>query len=147
MPPMLTRTSEYALRAMIYLAQNESEWPIIGADVAAATSIPAKYLSKILGDLVRVGVLESTPGRRGGFRFVNPAKKTKLYDVLAPFEHLEQTRCPFGNALCSDENPCLAHDRWKRVLATHKRFLQGTAIYDVAVGTHKQRRHTQVRKK
>jgi len=130
---MLTRTSEYALRAMIHLAQNEPDWPITGREIAAAATIPAKYLSKILGDLVRVGVLESTPGRRGGFRFVSPAKETKLYDVLAPFEQLEQKRCPFGNAQCSDEEPCLAHDRWKQVLATHKRFLQGTTIYDVAV--------------
>ncbi len=130
---MLTRTGEYALRAMVYLVRHEEDWPLVGKEIAGATKIPAKYLSKILGDLVRIGVLESTPGRHGGFRLLRSSKKTKLYDVLAPFEMLERKQCPFGNQECSDDKPCLAHDRWKKVVTTHKRFLSDTSIYDVSV--------------
>ena len=118
---------------MIYLVQHEADWPVVGKEIAEATKIPAKYLSKILGDLVRIGVLESTPGRHGGFRLLRSSKKTKLYEVLAPFEMLERKRCPFGNQECSDEMPCLAHNRWKKVITTHKRFLNHTSIYDVSV--------------
>ena len=130
---MLTRTSEYALRAMIYLVQHEEDWPIVGKEIAGATKIPAKYLSKILGDLVRIGVLESTPGRHGGFKLLRSSRQTKLYDVLAPFEVLERKQCPFGNQECSDVNPCLAHDRWKKVITAHKRFLNDTSICDVSL--------------
>ena len=50
---MLTRTSEYAVLAMIYLAQHTDDWPIAGRKIAEATGIPRKYLAAVLGDLVR----------------------------------------------------------------------------------------------
>jgi Rrf2 family protein len=130
---MLTRTSEYALRALIYLAQHEDSWPIPGREVAEHAEVPPKYLSKILGDLVRVGVLESSPGKTGGFRLSRSATKTTLYEVLRPFEQFDRRRCPFGNDACSDENPCLAHSKWKLVVETEQRFLHHTSIYEVAI--------------
>ena len=141
---MLSLTSEYALRAMIHLAQRAEEWPITGKQIAKESGIPAKYLSKVLGDLVRAGVLESARGIGGGFRMVRPPRKVALYDILAPFEPLQHRRCPFGNQLCGDDNPCLAHDRWKKVVETEKGFLKRTSIFDVAVsemtGTKKKKR-------
>ena len=130
---MLSRTSEYALRALIHLTQHEEDWPISGSRIAAETEIPPNYLSKILGDLVRAGVLESAPGKTGGFRLSGPAKKMTLMAVLAPFEQFEHRRCPFGNKECSDANPCNAHTQWKRVIETQQKFLMKTTVYDIAV--------------
>jgi len=59
---MLSLTSEYALRALIYLTQHESDWPIPGHRIAEQTKIPSKYLSKILCDLVRINVLKIFAG-------------------------------------------------------------------------------------
>ena len=61
---MLTLTSEYALRAMTYLAQHEQDWPIPGRQIAQQAGIPRKYLSKVLRGLVRAEVLESSYGRK-----------------------------------------------------------------------------------
>lgn len=129
---MLSLTSEYALRAMVYLAQHEADWPVTGKQIAKDAGIPPKYLSKVLGDLARAGVLEGTRGKRGGFRLVRSASEVPLLDVLAPFERFGRRRCPFGNQECGDENPCLAHDQWKRVQETFQRFLTRTSIQDVA---------------
>jgi len=130
---MLSMTGEYALRAMIYLAQHEDEWPVAGNLIAAKGGIPAKYLSKIPGDLVRAGVLTSSRGLGGGFRMVRSPNSTWLYDVLAPFESFDNRRCPFGNKKCSEETPCLAHDRWKIVVEAQQRFLDRTSVLDIAV--------------
>ncbi len=130
---MLSRTSEYALRAVIHLAQHEADWPVSGARIAESTGIPPKYLSKILGDLARVGILNSSPGKTGGFRLGRPAKQLTLSEVLAPFEQFEHRRCPFGNQECSDVNPCLAHDQWKKVIETEQRFLLKTTVHDIAL--------------
>lgn len=130
---MLSLTSEYALRAMIHLAQHESEWPIPGKLIAAATNIPPKYLAKVLGDLVRGGVLKSTRGKMGGFEMLQPPRKTFLLEILAPFELGRPSRCPFGNDLCSDENPCMAHEQWKKVLGARDKFLNRTSIREVAL--------------
>lgn len=113
-----------------------------GRAIAAEADIPAKYLSNVLGVLVRNGVLESSPGRTGGFSLAKPPESIALFDVLSPFESFHATRCPFGNHECNDENPCLAHDQWKQVLQAQFRFLTTTTIRDVAFranegnGTH-----------
>lgn len=139
---MLTLTGEYALRASIYLAQHEDCWPIPGRCIAEETQIPAKYLSKVLGDLVRSGVLDSSPGKNGGFRLRRPASRTMLFDVLAPFEPFDNRRCPFDNRACSDERPCPAHDRWKQIVQTQLRFLETTSVQSVAFSKAKRRRPT-----
>lgn len=132
---MLTLTSEYALRAMIFLASRQDGQPVSGQSVAQQAGIPRKYLSKILGDLVRAGVLESSRGRKGGFILSRAPRNIRLYEVLAPFEPVLGKRrpCPFGNAVCNDDVPCAGHDRWKTVRDAYQKFLHETSIHDVAV--------------
>ncbi len=146
---MLSRTSEYALRALIHLARHDDEWPISGVRIAAETGIPPKYLSKILGDLVRGGILDSSPGKTGGFRLRRSAKQLSLLGVLAPFEQFDRRRCPFGNADCSEANPCNAHEQWKKVIETEQRFLMKTTVHDIAIrmSAEKPRRKVKSRKK
>jgi len=129
---MLSLTSEYVLRAMIYLAQHEQDCPVPGRTIALEAGIPAKYLSNVLGALVRNGILQSSPGRTGGFSLARPADHIRLFDLLAPFETFHISRCPFGNQECSDANPCLAHSRWKNVKETEFTFLSETSVKDVA---------------
>ena len=131
---MLSRTSEYALRAVVYLAQDEDSWPIPGREIARETKIPAKYLSSILGTLVRSGVLESSPGRGGGFRMTRPPAEVLLVDVLAPFESVLDDRrpCPFGNPVCSDDDPCAGHHRWRAVREAYYDFVERTSVQEVS---------------
>ncbi len=132
---MMALTTKYPLRTMIYLAQNDDAWPISGTRIAADTGISRKYLSRILGDLVRTGVLDASPGKGGGFRMVRSPKQIHLYEVFAPFEPVLGHRrpCLFGNDACNDDQPCLGHERWRRVRDAYSQFLHGTSVHDVAV--------------
>jgi Rrf2 family protein len=134
MDVMISLTGEYALRAMIYLAKHADAWPIPATRIAEAAEVPRKYLSAILADLVRAGVLEGTRGKSGGFQMTRPAKQIRLADVVAPFEPINSHRntCPFGNTVCSDRDPCVAHERWKDVNAALSRFFQETTLHEVA---------------
>lgn len=125
---------------MIFLAQHRDRWPLPGHEIAKGTGIPAKYLQKILGDLTRTGVLTSSPGRTGGFRISRPDGDVPLMEVLTPFERSNTTRCPFGNVVCSDKNPCRAHHEWKNVKAMEQRFLSETCVSDVAEPAKPKRR-------
>jgi len=131
---MLSRTGEYALRAVIFLARNAEEQPVSGPRIAAAAGVPRKYLSAILADLVRAGLLEGTRGKSGGFQLARSAKQIRLARVMAPFEPVRSATktCPFGNAVCGDRNPCVAHDRWTEVNAGLSCFIEETTIEDVA---------------
>ncbi len=132
---MLSVTSEYAIRALIVLARHESEWPISGPRIAERASIPRKYLSKILGDLVRAGFLEGSRGKSGGFRMARRPQDIRLYEVLSLFEPITGNRreCPFGNKVCNDLDPCGGHARWKLVREAYERFLRETSVWDVAL--------------
>lgn len=130
---MLTLTSEYALRALIYLTRHTGDGSVPGRRIAGQAGIPAKYLSKILGDLVRSGILESSPGKTGGFRMICNPKETTLFDILGRFEHFDRRHCPFGNKECSNKHPCLAHTKWKRVVDAEQSFLRKTTIFEVAI--------------
>ncbi len=134
---MISRTSEYALRALIYLAQESDRWPIAGKEIAEVTEIPPKYLSTILSALVRTGVLESSRGKSGGFWLARSSKEIYLADVLLPFEQATSKMCPFGNRTCSDVNPCSAHHEWKQVKDTFHKFIENTSLYDVEMNEHR----------
>jgi len=136
----MTKTGEYALQALIHLAQHIDRWPIPGREIARRAGIPAKYLQKILGDLTRAGVLKSSPGRNGGFRLCRPGNRISLFEVIEPFERIQTKRCPFGNAVCSDRNPCLAHHEWKKVVEAEQRFLKEVTIGAVAEPSTRSRR-------
>ncbi|MEK6676556.1 MAG: Rrf2 family transcriptional regulator [Planctomycetota bacterium] len=131
---MLTRTSEYALQAMIYLVKHEDRWPLQTSQIAKDTGIPQKYLGFVLGDLVRAGVLDARRGRGGGFRMTKSPKATLLMDILAPFESTLSNRrpCPFGNTICSDDHPCGGHFRWKKVRESFHGFLLQTSVHDIS---------------
>jgi Rrf2 family protein len=138
---MISRTSEYALQAMIHLARHVDDWPIPGRSIADVTGVPRKYLAAILGELVRAGVLESSPGMGGGFRLAKSAKEIRLIDVLHSFEPILANRrpCPFGKEICSDDDPCAGHEEWKRVRETYQRFLEKNSVHDVAFMRKKRR--------
>lgn len=129
---MLSRTGEYALRAAVLLARNPGAWPIPSAWIAREAAIPAKYLSKILLDLVRAGVLKASRGRGGGFALARPAGQVRLCDVLAPFGSLELLRAPFADSKQIEDIPSPARLRWQRVLEAQEQFLCRTTLEDVA---------------
>jgi len=144
---MISVTGEYALRAMVFLSKHADDWPIPGPRIAESAGIPRKYLSAILTDLVRSGLLEGTRGKSGGFQMTRSASDIRLSDVLAPFEPVNANRktCPFGNVVCSDNDPCVVHERWKEVNAALTRFLEGTTLQDVATKRSEARKATKRR--
>jgi Rrf2 family transcriptional regulator, iron-sulfur cluster assembly transcription factor len=129
---MLSNTGEYALRAVIYLAEHEGEGPVRVEDVAAALAVPRNYLSKILHALVKRGILSSLRGPRGGFELAVPSTLVSLYDVVEPFGDLEARRtCLLGRHECSDAQPCAVHDRWRGVATEVALFFRETKLADV----------------
>ena len=64
---MLSQKTRYALRAMQYLADHYGEGPMPLAEIAGAQNIPAKFLTVILSELTRFGVVDSQRGKDGGY--------------------------------------------------------------------------------
>jgi Rrf2 family protein len=126
---VLSKTAEYALRAVIAIARVEEERPVLAREISSKGHIPNKYLSKVLRDLVHAGVLSSTRGIGGGFRLRRKAGKLKLMEVIKPFDDIPaRSRCPLGHPKCSDDAPCALHDRWQPVKEAFRALLDDTTI-------------------
>jgi Rrf2 family protein len=130
---VLSHTGEYALRALLYIAQHESETELVRSDmVADALDVPRNYLSKILHTLAREGLLASSRGPSGGFRLAQDPDKLPIYHVVRPFDPMEGPRsCILGRTRCSDRNPCPAHGRWKGISEQVADFFRKTTVGDL----------------
>lgn len=130
---MLSKTAQYALRAMIYLGQREGEDPTRVDEIAGRLDVPRNYLSKILHALVKAGVLESLRGPRGGFKLARPMASITLFELVAPFDDIEARRvCLLGREECSDITPCAIHEHWKTTATQVARFFRETSLAEVA---------------
>jgi Rrf2 family protein len=64
---MLSQKTRYAIRAMQHLADRHGEGPVQLAEIAEAQKIPANFLTVILSELSRVGLVASLRGKDGGY--------------------------------------------------------------------------------
>jgi Rrf2 family protein len=93
---MISKTAEYALRAVVFLAMN-ADSAYTGHQIADQTKVPSAYLSKVLKSLVSAGLIQSQPGLRGGFTLVKQSHELNLLEVLNAVEPLQRIRtCPLG---------------------------------------------------
>jgi Rrf2 family protein len=110
---LVSQTSEYALRAMAWLASAPPDGPVRASDLAAGSGIPLHYLSKILRRLVLADLLVSRKGKRGGFVLARPVEEIRFLDILAAVDaYPTQGRCAFGWGVCDESNPCAMHETW-----------------------------------
>jgi Rrf2 family protein len=129
---MLSQTAEYALRAVLYLAEHADDRPVRVGEMADALRIPRNYLSKILHQLARTGVLVSLRGKAGGFQLGVSPDRLALGAVVTPFDRIEeQRRCLLGRPQCSDRTACAAHGRWKEVADAVADFFRDTTVADL----------------
>ena len=127
---MLSQTVEYALRAALYIARDYPHSKT-GSDVADAVEAPRGYLAKILGDLARAGVLESSRGPTGGFRLNFEPEAIALSDVVTAIEGTEERRCLLGHGKCGDNPACTAHARWAPIANDMDAFFGKTTLADL----------------
>ncbi len=79
---MLSNKARYALRAAAYLADRPAGIPVQIAEIAAARSIPLKFLEAILLELRKAGFLESKKGKGGGYSLAKASSEISLAAII-----------------------------------------------------------------
>jgi Rrf2 family iron-sulfur cluster assembly transcriptional regulator len=132
-PTMLSQTSEHAIRAMLYLAQQPAGEPVPADRIARALGAPGNYLGKTLQLLARRGLLASARGPSGGFRLLAPPEGIALADVVTAVDDAPRPAavCLLGNRPCRAAAPCAAHARWSGVQQELWAPLRRTTIADL----------------
>ncbi|MEK7401889.1 MAG: Rrf2 family transcriptional regulator [Gemmatimonadota bacterium] len=127
----ISGTSQYAIRAVVYVATNGADTPVRVGPIAAVIDVPRNYLSKTLHLLARSGVLRSVRGPRGGFQLAIPPARLTLARVTEAFDDVGQRHCLLGRTQCGDRFACPAHARWGKVSDSLQTFFRKTTIADL----------------
>lgn len=128
---MFSQTVEYALRAVIYLAQYQHEGPIDSRRIAEATQVPPSYLSKIMQDLARRELLNSKRGVGGGFELRPTPDELSVLDVVNAVDPLKRiTGCPLSlPSHC--KTLCPMHARLDESIAHVEETLKNSTIREM----------------
>jgi len=130
---MFSRSSGYAIQALIYLAEQPPGQLTGAREIAAAAQIPIPFLWKILRNLSHKRLLRSFKGVRGGYELAQPPGKITIAQVLNATQGSDLVDgCILLRAPCDERNPCPLHGFWKDSKKQLERFVQRTTLADVA---------------
>lgn len=129
---IISRTAEYALRAVVHLAAANVDNPsqTVG-QIAASTRVPASYLSKVLQSLSRSRLIISQRGLGGGFRLAKSPQETSILEVIQAVDSIERIRdCPLGLDV-HGTNLCPLHKRLDDAMALIEEQFRATSIAEL----------------
>lgn len=127
---MFAKTTEYALRAAVYLSENPNHLQT-AQQVADATHTPTRYASRVLQLLVEAGLAVSQRGPTGGFGLSRRAADITLLDVVSAVEPVDRIpACPLGLVEHADEL-CPLHRTMDRVAKATEEILGAATLASV----------------
>lgn len=132
--------TKYAIRAVCHLAHLEPGTRAQAREISEELSIPQAFLSKILQDLSKKGLLSSTKGPNGGFELNCSPTETSLYALVQAVEGPRpEGDCLLGLSLCADETKCPIHDTWKEICESFRESMKGISLMDVVEADQEKR--------
>ncbi|WP_366935566.1 Rrf2 family transcriptional regulator [Chitinophaga sp.] len=127
---IFSKTCEYAMRAVFYVAQRSHEGYKVGIkEIAEQINSPEPFLAKILQRLSKEGLIQSVKGPNGGFYFDAASLNRPLADIVTAVDgNAIFTGCGLGLTYCSEANPCPLHEEFKKVRNQITYMLNNTTI-------------------
>jgi len=127
---MFSQTVEYALRAVVHLA-DQSPAPRTTDQIAKATLVPKPYLSKVIQGLCRAKIVQSKRGIGGGIALVKSPSDVTILDVVNAVEPIVRIRqCPLG-LTAHGARLCPLHKRMDNALAMVEKAFRETTLAEV----------------
>jgi len=125
---MISQTAEYALRAIVYLADQEA-MPRTTMQIARATQVPAGYLAKVMQNLSRSRLVKSQRGINGGFTLNSEPSELSLLTVIEAVDPIRRFKeCPLGIHGVED---CPLHKKLDDVTQMVETVFRDTSIADI----------------
>jgi len=134
---MLSKKTQYAFQALMYLAEKAKDEPVLIAEIAKKKKIPLKFLENILLELKNAGIRESKEGKGGGYFFAKNPKDVPLAQVMrlldGPISLLPCVSLYFYERCKNcDQNHCGLHIVMSQVRDANLKILEKKTIADLA---------------
>jgi len=129
----ISRKSDYALRALAYIAGQKPEKKSSISEIAEAEAIPRDFLAKILKELTRSGILKSFQGVTGGYQLAKPRETISFLDVLEAMEGPLKVNLCAGSDVdcgCNRFDTCTMKTFWVEVQDSLKKTLTAANFGD-----------------
>lgn len=119
----ITRQADYAVRAMVYLAQLGPDKRAATGQIAKEKSIPPSFLAKIVSQLSVAGLLQTSRGARGGVSLAKSAEAISLLDVIEAIDGpILLNDCVGESLTCTFDDTCPLKPIWcdaQKMLVDH----------------------------
>ena len=126
------QNSDYALRAMIHLAERCDRGPISARKVARSEQISPQFASKIMQKLQAAGLVASTMGPKGGFVLAGPATEITLLDVIQAVQGpVSVSDCIFSRDVCPRRPRCPISARLAGLQRMIEDYLRSISLADL----------------
>lgn len=132
---MLSNTSKYAIRAVLYLASNSEDGIKIGIkQISRDLGLPTPFLGKILQLLAKHKILSSTKGPNGGFGLGRAGKDIILMDIVEIIEGADIfRRCVIGVKNCDEQElHCALHVKYSKIREEIKKVFEEVTIEELS---------------
>ena len=127
----ISTKGRYAVRIMVYLAQNARSAPSPRNAIARSEGISPDYVEQILGKLRASGLVRSHRGTRGGFSLARAAAAITVADVVAATEG-PIVLVPCEEERCARASVCVAQALWQKAGQALQSVFAGVTIKDLA---------------
>jgi len=129
-----SKSSEYAIQAMIYLAEKKTSNQIMISEIAKGYNIPQQFLAKVAQTLVKHRLLIAIRGRNGGVRLAKPPAEIYLHHIVWAIDGPppDREQCVIGIDYCTDKAPCPLHHRWKVIREDIREMLETETLEELA---------------
>jgi Rrf2 family protein len=129
----LTRAADYAVRVMIHMAGLPLGARTSRTELANAAACPEQFLSKVLQDLTRAGLVVSHRGNTGGFELPASHYSASVLEVVEAVEGpIRLNVCLGGDDICERQSWCAAHVVWAQAQEAMVGVLRNTSIVELA---------------
>lgn len=109
----ITRQADYATRAVLHLARAGNSEQVSTGYVAKAQNIPSSFLAKIISQLFKAGILETSRGVHGGIRLAREPQYITLLEVIEAIDGpIQLNECVRREGVCLFENNCPLQSVW-----------------------------------
>jgi Rrf2 family protein len=109
----ITRQADYAVRAVLYLAEQDANGRAPTSRIAQQMRIPPSFLAKIVSQLSVAGVVQTSRGARGGVSLAREPKDITLLEVIEAIDGpITLNECVPDRSACAFGDDCPVHDIW-----------------------------------
>jgi Rrf2 family transcriptional regulator, nitric oxide-sensitive transcriptional repressor len=127
---MFSQTVEYALRAVVHLADH-TPLPRTTEQIAAATRVPKAYLSKVLQGLCHAKIVQSRRGSGGGMVLTKSPSDLTILEVVNAVDPIGRIQeCPLG-LTAHGVTLCPLHKRLDNALAMVEEAFRQTTLAEI----------------